>query len=351
MTSEIEALGGQFLSSSSRETIMYQSTTYTHSLPSVLSILSDTVLNPLITSEELDAQRDAALWEIGEIKNKPEMILPEILHEVAFQGNTLGNPLLCPEERLETMTPETIREFLGSWYKPERMVVAAAGVEHEQLVELAEQYFGEMKSQISTTTSSTSSSTSSSRTSPPLSKNLSTSAPSSASHLNINAAPIPPSETFEVLSTAPAVYTGGELYLEKPELEFTHIYVGYEGLSIHDEDIYALATLQVLLGGGGSFSAGEWCLFRSSPRLLISTSPRRSSRRTGQGHVLAPLHPRPQSTPRCRLLRLLPPLLPRLWPLRPEHCCSPDVPRSNAMVGRQPVGFDYEECEGWDGRD
>lgn len=258
MTSEIEALGGQFLSSSSRETIMYQSTTYTHSLPSVLSILSDTVLNPLITAEELDAQRDAALWEIGEIKNKPEMILPEILHEVAFQGNTLGNPLLCPEERLETMTRDTIREFLDSWYKPERMVVAAAGVEHEQLVELAEQYFGEMKSHSSTTSTSTSSSTSSSsRTSPPLSKNISTSAPSSASHANLNTTSIPPSETFEALSTAPAVYTGGELYLEKPEFEFTHLYVGYEGLSIHDEDIYALATLQVLLGGGGSFSAGE----------------------------------------------------------------------------------------------
>jgi processing peptidase subunit alpha len=34
------------------------------------------------------------------------------------------------------------------------------------------------------------------------------------------------------------------------------VYVAFEGLSIHDDDIYALATLQILLGGGGSFSAG-----------------------------------------------------------------------------------------------
>lgn len=256
MTSEIEALGGQFQASSSRETIMYQSSTYTHSLPSVLSILSDTVLNPLITSEELDAQRDAVAWEISEIKNKPEMILPEILHEVAYKDNTLGNPLLCPEDRLETMSPETIKEFMGMWYKPERIVVAAAGVEHEKMVELAEQYFGGMKT-MQAAASIASSRTPSLPTKPSVSKFLSTSAATAASLLS-SSSDIPFSETFEALAHAPARYTGGELYMDKPDLEFTHMYVGYEGLSIHDPDIYALATLQVLLGGGGSFSAGAF---------------------------------------------------------------------------------------------
>ncbi|KAK4058347.1 Mitochondrial-processing peptidase subunit alpha [Microbotryomycetes sp. JL221] len=256
MTSEIEALGGQFQSSSSRETIMYQATTYSHSVPQVVSILADTVQNPLITSEELDAQRDAALWEISEIKNKPEMILPEILHEVAYKDNTLGNPLLCPEERLETMTTDTIKEFLHMWYKPNRIVVAAAGVEHEALVELADKHFGGMKTLPPyASTLSGSRSTSSTLSKPSLWKNLSTSAPLNARLIDYSA-PLPEAESFEVLSKAPAVYTGGELYIDKPDLEFTHVYVGYEGLSIHDPDIYALATLQVLLGGGGSFSAG-----------------------------------------------------------------------------------------------
>ncbi|KAM0788318.1 hypothetical protein ACM66B_001461 [Microbotryomycetes sp. NB124-2] len=256
MTSEIEALGGQFQSSSSRETIMYQAVSYSHSVPQVVSILADTVQNPLITREELDAQRDAALWEISEIKNKPEMILPEVLHEVAFKDNTLGNPLLCPEERLETMTTDTIKEFLHMWYKPDRIVVAAAGVEHEALVELAQQHFGGMKTlppYAQTLSSSRTSSAAPTKLS--LWKNLSTSAPLNARLIDYSA-PTPEAESFEVLSKAPAVYTGGELYMDKPDLEFTHVYVGYEGLSIHDPDIYALATLQVLLGGGGSFSAG-----------------------------------------------------------------------------------------------
>ena len=273
MTTEIEQLGGQFISSSSRETILYQATTYSQSLPAVLSILSDTVLHPNIEQEELDIQREAALWEVGEIKTKPEMILPELLHETAFRNNTLGNPLLCPEDRLETMTPETLREFRRRWYRPDRLVVAAAGIEHDQLVDLANRYFGAVKPAATTTTAASSSPTS---PSPSATLAPSSSAPSSPpassapfSTLTSKLASVvsggsstaseeeaAAAESYEYLANAPARYTGGTLLLDNPDHEFTHIYVGYEGLSIHDPDIYALATLQVLLGGGGSFSAG-----------------------------------------------------------------------------------------------
>jgi processing peptidase subunit alpha len=62
---------------------------------------------------------------------------------------------------------------------------------------------------------------------------------------------------------APAHYTGGFLSLpmQPPPLNpnataFTHVHLAFEGLPISSDDIYALATLQTLLGGGGSFSAG-----------------------------------------------------------------------------------------------
>ncbi|GJN87546.1 hypothetical protein Rhopal_000500-T1 [Rhodotorula paludigena] len=263
MTQEIEQLGGQFISSSSRETILYQASTYSHSVPEVVSILADTVLHPLVTRDELDIQREAALWEVGEIKTKPEMILPELLHETAFQGNTLGNPLLCPEDRLETMTPDVVEDYMRTWYRPDRLVVAAAGIEHDQLVELADRHFGAVKPVSSTYASAAAILTppSASPSSAPRPSAASPSAPfstSAASPASVlpSASSASDPQSFEYLASAPARYTGGQLLLEDGEQEFTHIYVGYEGLSIHDEDIYALATLQVLLGGGGSFSAG-----------------------------------------------------------------------------------------------
>ncbi|BGP06823.1 Mitochondrial-processing peptidase subunit alpha [Rhodotorula toruloides] len=257
MTTEIEQLGGSFLASSSRDSIFYQASTYTHALPAALDILADTVLNPRIQAEELEAQRAAALWEVGEVMNKPESILPELLHETAFQGNTLGNPLLCPEEHLEAMTVDTLRDYRKTWYRPDRLVVAAAGVEHDQLVELAAEHFGHLEP-VATPAPSLhpATSTALAYNSPVPDHSASSSTPATASGTSAESSIAVPEDSFEYLSAAHARYTGGTLLLEKPDLEFTHVYVGYESLALSDPDIYAAATLQTLLGGGGSFSAG-----------------------------------------------------------------------------------------------
>lgn len=261
MTQEIESLGGQFLASSSREVIMYQASSYTHSLPAVLSLLSDTILHPTISADELEHQRQSAQWEIAEITSKPEMFLPELLYEVAFQNNTLGNPLLIRPERLEVIDTQTIENFRRNWFRPDRMVVAGAGVEHEQLVELVKKQFGHLEPSAKSASSST------------LGRNIPTHLLHSqnASHgkvgsTRVGKAPYATTTdsfsgapTFEELANAGPVYTGGSHYLTDgpaESLEFSHLYVGYEGLSIHDPDVYALATLQMLLGGGSSFSAG-----------------------------------------------------------------------------------------------
>jgi len=55
---------------------------------------------------------------------------------------------------------------------------------------------------------------------------------------------------------SPVNYTGGHQFIHDPSVEFDHLYLAFEGSGIHDQDIYALATIQILLGGGGSFSAG-----------------------------------------------------------------------------------------------
>ncbi|SPO25883.1 probable mitochondrial processing peptidase alpha chain precursor [Ustilago trichophora] len=263
MTSEIEALGGNVMCSSSRETIMYQSSVFNKDVPAVLSILADTILNPLLSPEELDVQREAAAYEIQEIWSKPEMILPELLHTTAYQGNTLGNPLLCPIESLEQMTADNLRNFMSTWYRPERIVVAGSGMPHEQLVELSDKLFGDLKpsadsahlsSGVSSLSSSPSSASSSSSRSSSLSSLFSRSSSSFSTSSSSSATPSS-AELADLVST-PSHYTGGELYIPQSDLEFTHVYVAFEGLSIHDDDIYALATLQILLGGGGSFSAG-----------------------------------------------------------------------------------------------
>lgn len=296
MLERVENLGGNIQCASSRESMMYQAATFNNAVPETVALLAETIRDPNITEEEVADQIETARYEIAEIWSKPELILPELVHTAAFKDNTLGNPLLCPEDRLGSINKSTVMTYRDLFYRPERMVLAFAGVDHGVAVDLAQQFFGDMKAsnqksilsttsttgsetsegelsdgESSTTSSfSSSSSASSASSSPPTSphqrsniiskipffKNISTSVPRNASVIN-NLLP----SDMNIDTTQPSHYTGGFLSLppQPPSLSntnFTHIHLAFEGLPVGSDDIYALATLQTLLGGGGSFSAG-----------------------------------------------------------------------------------------------
>ncbi|KAK9453409.1 Metalloenzyme, LuxS/M16 peptidase-like protein [Dipodascopsis uninucleata] len=211
----LSKLGGNYMCVSSRESIVYQAAVFNGQVEPMFDLLSATVRWPEITEEEVMIQKETASYEINEIWQKPDLILPELLHMAAYRENTLGNPLLCPEERLPVIRREDILRYREKFYVPDRMVAAFVGVEHEKAVELVSKNFGDM-----------------------------------------------PKGHIPVASEI-SKYTGGIVSLGEMQQQYVpnqpdlvHIYVAFEGLPIADPDIYALATLQTLLGGGGSFSAG-----------------------------------------------------------------------------------------------
>lgn len=280
----VESLGGNIQCVSSRESMMYQAATFNSAVSTATELLAETIRNPQITEQEVAQELATAEYEITEIWKKPELILPELVHMAAFKDNTLGNPLLCPAERIPEINKSVVEAYRNAFYRPERTVVAFAGVPHAEAVQLATQFFGDMKasdepalsrtgsetsidslsSETSDASSSASSTSSTSSQQPsilskiPLFKNLSTSASSNASVLD-SSLQYPTQQQL----TAPAQYTGGFVSLpsQPPSYNpmqpvFTHIHLAFEGLPIASDDIYALATLNTLLGGGGSFSAG-----------------------------------------------------------------------------------------------
>jgi processing peptidase subunit alpha len=220
--------------------------------------MADTVMNPSFLPEEIETQRDAAFYELRELTSKPDMILPELLHNVAYGQTGLGNPLLCPEERIYDINNETLRQSMLDWYRPERMVVAGAGMQHEDLVDLTDKYFASLQPSLASLAnlSSQQTRTPSQQIPPHL---LSASSPSVAKSLTRAASylfPNPLTPTVDSSLPSGSTYTGGHRFISDKSTEFNHLYVAFEGVGIHDDDIYALATMQVLLGGGGSFSAG-----------------------------------------------------------------------------------------------
>ncbi|PGH17614.1 hypothetical protein AJ79_00975 [Helicocarpus griseus UAMH5409] len=298
MMEALETLGGNIQCASSRESLMYQSASFNSTVPETLGLLAETIRDPLITDEEVAMQLEVMDYEIRELWAKPEMILPELVNMAAWKDNTLGNPLLCPRERLDQINRAVVQKYRNTFFKPERMVVAFAGVGHQEAVKLAERYFGDMKrdkhrlfghgsettlsedelrSLPALSPSSTTSTITSNPSTPPPPPSSSSGSSGVLSHIpflkhlstsSSNQGAVHPLDTSLLHPSTldlhrPSHYTGG--FMSLPPIpppanpahpRLSHIHIAFEGYPVSSPEIYALATLQTLLGGGGSFSAG-----------------------------------------------------------------------------------------------
>jgi len=226
---KLEKFGGICDCQSTRDTFLYAASVDRRGLDSTIEILGDVVLRPVITDEELEASKAAISFEIEDAQLNPmqEAFTVEAIHAAAFSNNTVGLPKICPLSNIESMTRGTLMNYLSNYHSPERMVVAGVGIDHEELVEAAQKYFVDKQP--------------------------------TWSHTNAT----------KMVDNSVAQYTGSIITTEKdlsssslglaegqmfPEL--AHLVIGLEGVSHQHEDFIAFCVLNMLMGGGGSFSAG-----------------------------------------------------------------------------------------------
>jgi len=145
--------------------------------------------------------------ELDEAAKNPTQYLQDLSHTAAFgSGAPLGKPLACPKRNFGAVSPEVLGAFVSEQYSPSRMVLAAAGYDHDELVALASKTLGKL--------------------------------------------PAGPAQTV-----APSVYTGGEIR-ESSMDELTHFALSFKAPGWKDKDLVPICVLNALMGGGASFSAG-----------------------------------------------------------------------------------------------
>ncbi|XP_018615528.1 mitochondrial-processing peptidase subunit alpha [Scleropages formosus] len=221
----LEKHGGICDCQTSRDTTMYAVSAEVKGLDTVVSLLSDAVLQPRLLDEEIEMARMAVRFELEDLNMRPdpEPLLTEMIHAAAFRGNTVGLPRFCPPQNLEKVDRTLLHTYLRSYYCPERMVLAGVGIEHEQLVACARKYL-------------------------------------------LGVTPVWGAGTPANVDKSVAQYTGGIIKTEKdmsdvslgptPIPELTHIMIGLESCSFLEDDFIPFAVLNMMMGGGGSFSAG-----------------------------------------------------------------------------------------------
>ena len=200
---DIENVGGDINASTSMETTGYYARVLKEDWRLGLDILSDILTDPVFDREEVERERDVILQEIAAANDTPDDLVFDLAQAAAYPGHALGRPILGPSGQVAGYDADAMMTYRLANYAGERIVVAAAGrIEHEALVQEAARLLGSIPGV---------------------------------------AAPA---------RTAPA-FGGGASLAERP-LDQAHIVLTFPGVGYHDDDVYVMQVLSVLLGGGMS---------------------------------------------------------------------------------------------------
>ncbi|MCF8496090.1 MAG: insulinase family protein [Alphaproteobacteria bacterium] len=200
---ELENVGGQMNAYTGREVTSYHAHVLKNDVPLALDVLGDMILNSILPLDEIERERDVILQEIGMSVDTPDDLIFDEYYKVAYPNQALGAPILGTTEIIAGMTKATLQSYIDTFYTPSRMVICGAGnINHDEFVQQAEALFKHL----------------------PQDK------------------PIP---------HLPASCEGGEIRISK-KLEQIHFILGFQGLSLHNENYYSGQALSSLLGGGMS---------------------------------------------------------------------------------------------------
>lgn len=198
----VDAVGGELNAYTSREHTTYYVRLPARELDLGLDLLTDVVSRPAFRAEEVDAERDVIVEEILMSEDTPDDQVFTSLYESLFPDHPLGRETLGTRETVEDMSRDAIGGFHRDWYRPANLVIAGAGdLHHAEVLDAVVGLLGD---------------------GPP-------------GHPPVRTAPSPRMVPLSVLS--------------RPT-EQAHVAIGWRALDHADDDRYALAVANHVLGGG-----------------------------------------------------------------------------------------------------
>ncbi|HEX6337840.1 MAG TPA: pitrilysin family protein [Jiangellaceae bacterium] len=211
ISSAVESVGGDINAFTAKEFTCYYARVLDSDLPLAVDVVADMVSSSRIAEGDVDAERDVVLEEIAMRDDDPSDAVHDLVTAQLWGSTPLGRPILGTVESINSLSRDVINRYYKRKYRPENIVVAAAGnLDHSRVVRLVRSAF------------------------------------EAAGFVGDADEPTPP----RVGGRGPRARAGVAL-LERPT-EQANLVLAMPGLSRTDERRYALGVLNAALGGGMS---------------------------------------------------------------------------------------------------
>ena len=208
-----DSVGGSSNASTGKEHTSYYARVQDKALPLAIDVIGDMLTSSLIDPVEFENERTVILEELAMNDDDPQDVAHEAFAAAVLGSHELGRPIGGTEETINAVTRDAVWEHYQANYRPQDLVVAAAGgVDHDQVVRLVQQSLMD-----------------------------------AGWRLDLAAAPAP--RRAQVAAEIP---TGRKLQVINRPIQQANVLVGCQGLIGQDDRRYAMAILNTVLGGGMS---------------------------------------------------------------------------------------------------
>ncbi|MGH9124806.1 MAG: M16 family metallopeptidase [Acidimicrobiales bacterium] len=123
----IDEVGGDINAFTTKEYTAFYLRVLSDALDLGLDILSDIMWQPAFRSEDIEAERQVILEEILMHADEPADLVHEVLADAMWPSHPLGRDVLGSEETIEALQRDDIASFHRHHYRPGNIVLAAAG--------------------------------------------------------------------------------------------------------------------------------------------------------------------------------------------------------------------------------
>jgi predicted Zn-dependent peptidase len=200
----VDAVGGVINAFTGREYTCYYAKVLAEHLPLALDVLGDIFTRSKFAEEEIDRERTVILQEISQVEDNPDEWVHDLFAQALWPGHPLARPIPGTADTVGGFHRADFLSFLGERYRPDRVIVAAAGkLSHDRLVDAV----GRILDAAATTTPA---------------------------------------------SIVPAPRVARAITVHEKNLEQLHVCIGTPGIGVLDPERYAARVLELALGGGMS---------------------------------------------------------------------------------------------------
>ncbi|GAK01543.1 LOW QUALITY PROTEIN: peptidase [Geomicrobium sp. JCM 19055] len=199
-----DRFGGHVNAFTSKEYTCFYTKVLERHAEEAVRLLTDMFFRSAFLEEEIERERQVIIEEIRMVEDTADDVVHDLLDVAAFGDHSIGRPILGTEASINSFTREDLLNFMEREYRPENIVISIAGRINEQLLAVIEEAFTHHKR-----------------------------------------------GERKTCDSAPTLIQPKHL-IRKKAVEQAHLCLGFQGVPLVEDNIYASVLYNHLLGGGMS---------------------------------------------------------------------------------------------------